>query len=312
MKRVAVTGAAGYIGRRLIDHIVADPAVERVLALDVRPLAHPSAKVTFVQHDVTKPMAGLFREQGIEAAAHLAFILNPVHDREREREVNVGGTENFCEACAAAGVEAMLIAASGTAYGAWPDNPVPLTEADPLRGKPEFPYVQDKLAQEVLADAYEGAHPETRVVRTRATLVLGPHVDNFVSRYFRRPVAFVVRGYNPPAPIVHEEDVAEASWKLLQQAPAGAYNLDAPDPITLGEALEALGRPVLALPAAMMYALVRLGWRLRLRALTEAPPAMLDYLRYPWSCDGSRVTEVTDFRYRYDARATLGDFLRNL
>jgi UDP-glucose 4-epimerase len=206
----------------------------------------------------------------------------------------------------------MLIAASGTAYGAWPDNPLPLTEEDPLRGKPGFPYVQDKVVQEALADRFAAAHPETRVLRTRATLVLGPHVDNFVSRYFRRPVIFVVRGYNPPAPIVHEEDVAAATWALLRDAPAGAYNLDAPNPITVGEAVTTVGRPVLALPAAVMYPLVRLGWRLRLKVLTEAPPPMLDYLRYPWACDGSRVTEVTDFRYRFDARATLADFVRHL
>ena len=312
MERIAVTGASGYIGRRLIDHIVADPAVEKVLALDIRALEHPSPRVTFVRHDVTAPMGALFRQHGIQAAAHLAFILDPVHDRERERRVNLGGTENFCKACAAAGVEAMLIAASGTGYGAWPDNPVPLTEEDPLRGRPGFPYVEDKVAQERMADAFAAAHPETRVLRTRATLVLGPHVDNFVSRYFRRPVAFVVRGYNPPAPVVHEEDVAAATWKLLREAPAGAYNLDAPDPIRLKEALAITGRPVLALPAAIMYPLVRVGWRLRLKALTEAPPAMLDYLRYPWSCDGSRVTRVTDFRYRYDARATVVDFARHL
>ena len=312
MKRIAVTGAAGYIGRRLIDHIVADPTVEAVLALDIRPLQHPSPKVTSVRHDVTESMTTLFREHGIQAAAHLAFVLNPVHDRKRERQVNVGGTKNFFEACVAAGVETMLIAASGTAYGAWPDNPVPLTEEHQLRGKPGFPYVQDKVAQETLADVYAAALPDARILRTRATLVLGPHVDNFVSRYFRRPVAFVLRGYNPLAPIVHEEDVAAATWKLLQQAPAGAYNLDAPDPIALAEALATLGRPVVALPPALMYPLVGVGWRLRLRALTEAPPPMLDYLRYPWTCDGSRVTRVTDFRYQYDARATLADFIRHL
>ena len=121
--------------------------------------------------------------------------------------------------------------------------------------------------------------------------------------------------------IVHKstEWIYRGIWKVLvdlfrvpREAPAGAYNLDAPAPITVKEALAILDRPVLALPAAIMYPLVGLAWRLRLKAVTEAPPAMLDFLRYPWACDGSRVTEVTDFRYRYDARATVLDFARHL
>ena len=311
MHTIAITGASGYIGRQLIALLEDEPAVERVLALDIRPLTSSSPKVTFVQHDVTRPMESLFVEHRVRGAVHLAYVLNPVHDREWERRINVGGTENFLAACHAAGVEALLIASSATVYGAWPDNPPSLTEDAPLRGKPGFPYVEDKLRQEALAARYAQEHPDCRVLLTRASVVTGPHMDNFLSRFFLKPISFAVRGTNPLIPLVHEDDTAEATWKILSQAPPGAYNLNAPNPVPLSEITQRIGARVLALPPALLYPLAGLAWRLRLRALSEAPPAMLDYIRYSWVADGSKVTRATDFRYRYDGYAAMEDFLRS-
>ncbi len=309
MTTVAVTGAAGYIGQRLLHFLSLEPNIERILALDVRPPSFQHEKVTFLRHDVTRPMASIFAEHGVDMAVHLAFIVDPTHDRERERSINVGGTENFLAACHAANVGTLLIASSATVYGAWPDNPPLLSEDAPLRGKPGFPYVEDKLVQEELAARYAHEHPDCRVLITRATVVTGPHMNNFMARYFSRPVAFVVRGANPALPLVHEDDTAEATARILLQAPPGPYNINAPNPVPMREIVERMGARVLALPPAVLYPLATLGWKLRLRAITEAPPALLDYIRYSWNADGSKVTRVTDFQYRYDGRAALDAFL---
>ena len=310
MTTIAITGASGYIGQRLLHHLVQEPNVARILALDVRPSDFQHEKVEFIQHDVTRPMTDLFARRGVEVAAHLAFIVDPVYDRERERLINVGGTENFLDACHAAGVDALLISSSATVYGAWPDNPPLIPEDAPLRGKPGFPYVEDKLVQEELAAAYAREHLDCRVLLTRATVVTGPHMNNFMARYFARPVAFVVRGANPALPLVHEDDTAEATAKILLQAPPGPYNINAPNPVPIREIMQRMSARVLALPPSILYPLATLGWKLRWRALTEAPPVMLDYIRYPWVADGSKVTRVTDFDYRYDGYAALEAFLR--
>ena len=159
MKTISVTGASGYIGQRLITLLAQDPTVEHILALDTRSLPLSSPKVTFLEHDVACPMESVFTQYGVQAAVHLAYLVDPSHDRERERRINVGGTENFLAACHAAQVDALLISSSATVYGAWPDNPARLTEEAPLRGKPGFPYVEDKLEQENLAARYAEEHP---------------------------------------------------------------------------------------------------------------------------------------------------------
>jgi UDP-glucose 4-epimerase len=305
MRSVAVTGAAGYLGRRLLQRLQADPAVAHILALDVAPLAESDSRVSWVTHDVSRPLQSLFSEHDVDTVVHLAFVVDPIHDRRRMRQVNVGGTTNVLHAAAAAGVQTMLLTSSGTAYGALPDNPPQLTEDHPLRGRPGFPYVEDKLVQEQLARRFQEEQPDCRVLVVRPSVVVGAHIDNFISRFYRKAIAIAVRGYDPLIPLVHEEDVAEAIWHLLQQAPAGAYNLDGADPPRLSTAVARLGGRRLPLPAGLLYPAAALAWRLRLRAITEAPPAMLDYIRYSWVLDGTRVTRATAFTYRFTAPESL-------
>lgn len=311
MKVVAVTGAAGLIGRRLLSHLDQDPDVERVVALDLKLPEGVTEKVLFVRHDVREPMEEVFRRHGVDAAVHLAFFVDPVYDRRLERSVNVGGTERFLEACHAVGVEAALLASSGTVYGAWPDNPSLIPEDAPLRGNPGFPYVEDKLEVEQLAGIYAGEHPACRMLLIRPTVVVGPHMDNFLSRFFLRLLAFRVAGANPPVPVVHEDDVGEATWRILREAPAGPYNLNAGVGIPLLEVLRRMARYTLPLPAGVLKALASLAWGLRLRALSEVPPGMIDYIRWPWDGDGSRVERETTFRYRYTPEKAMESFIHS-
>jgi len=312
VKNVAVTGAAGLIGQRALLHLERDPGVRKILALDLAPPVTDSSKTLPVRHDVREPMDGLFREHGIDTAVHLAFLVDPVHDRRKEREINVGGTARLLEACDAVGVRTVLLASSGTVYGAWPDNPPLLREDAPLRGKPGYPYVEDKLELERMAAEYAGSHPEARVLVIRPTVVVGPHMDNFLSRFFLRPLAFRVAGADPPVPVVHEDDVGEAIWRLLAEGvPGGPYNLNAGTGVPLREALARLGRRAVPLPAPVLKALAWLAWTLRLRALSEVPPAMLDFIRWPWSGDGTRIERETPFRYRYTADEAMESFIRS-
>lgn len=309
MYTVAVTGASGYIGQRLVQRLAQEPTIDRVLAMDIRPLPFQQEKVLFLRHDVSEPFAEIFVQHRIRLAAHLAFIVDPIYDRQRERRVNVGGSRNFLDACHAAGVEALLLSSSATVYGALPDNPPLLTEDSPLRARPGFPYVEDKLVQEAMARQYAQEHPQARLIITRATVVTGPHMDNFMSRYFSRALAFTIRGANPLVPLVHEDDTAEATARLLLRAPSGAYNINAPNAVPLQEVIQKMGARAVALPPVLIYPLATLGWKLRLRFLTEVPPRMLDYIRYSWNVDGSKVTRFTDFRYHYDGRASMEAFL---
>ena len=56
----------------------------------------------------------------------------------------------------------LLVASSTTAYGAWPDNPVPIPEEHPVRGLPAYEYARDKTEIDRLCQLWAAQHPDAR------------------------------------------------------------------------------------------------------------------------------------------------------
>ena len=54
----------------------------------------------------------------------------------------------------------------------------------------------------------------------------------------------------------------------------------------------------------LLWAIVALGWRLRIRALAEAPPGYLYFVRYPWLLSNRRLKDEVGFSFRYTAEQT--------
>ena len=84
---------------------------------------------------------------GCDVLVHLGFQLWRSPDAEG---ANVGGTANVV----ASRPGRIVLASSAAVYGAWPDNPLPLTEAHAPRPNRQCPYAGHKLeAEHRCADA---------------------------------------------------------------------------------------------------------------------------------------------------------------
>ena len=134
--RYLITGGSGYIGSRLVARLAGREATEHVTVADIRPPRAFGQKVGYEQLDVRDRSRArrLIERDRPEVLVHLAFVLNPMHDEHAMYEIDVGGTQNVLEAASAAETGQLLVTSSATAYGAFPDNPVPLTEVNPVRG----------------------------------------------------------------------------------------------------------------------------------------------------------------------------------
>ena len=110
---VAVTGAAGYVGTRLIRMLCADERVTRVLGFDLRAPEFRSGKFVFDTLDVRdKRMAS--RLSGVNVVVHLAFVMDPIEDEEEMRDVNVIGSQNVLGCAAESGVGKIIYTSSAT------------------------------------------------------------------------------------------------------------------------------------------------------------------------------------------------------
>jgi UDP-glucose 4-epimerase len=299
-----ITGGSGYIGGRLID-LLTQRGDSEVVNLDLRPPAAQRPGTRFVQMDVRdRGMRALIESERPDALIHLAFVLNPIRDEHKMYDIDVNGTENVLSAASAAGVEQLLVASSTTAYGAFPDNPVPLTEEDPVRGLPGYEYARDKTEIDRLCQLWAAQHPDSTMTIVRPTIVFGPNVDNYIVRTFiNNPFFPVLDGVEEEFQLVHEDDVVSALFALLDGKKAGAFNLAGDGLITWKQASELLGKKTRELSLKSMKRFAGAMWRMHVPR-TEAPPGNLDFIRYPWVVSTEKLKAETDWKPRFDTLET--------
>ncbi|HYP22986.1 MAG TPA: NAD-dependent epimerase/dehydratase family protein [Actinomycetota bacterium] len=286
MTTVAITGSSGYLGARLVELLAADESVTRIVGFDVRPPKAPHPKLVFDEVDVRSPALAA-RLEGVDCLFHLAFVMDPIRDETRMRDVNVNGSQNVFKTAGRAGVGRIVYTSSAVVYGAHPDNDVPLTEDSPLRANLDFSYAAHKLEVEYvlreLADDLSDAH----VVVFRPAVVGGPDADNAWSHLVEQPLLFGVAGHTPPLQLVHEEDVARAlHWALTTDA-SGTFNLAAEGWLEASDALALADRRVRYLPEPLAFTVAEKAWRL---GLSEVPAGYLHYAMHPWVVGTEKLT----------------------
>lgn len=339
-RRVAITGASGYVGFRLVERLAEDDGVELVLATDVRPPAEPhfleglgtgsspstslrtglpqrtgegvrdyGAKVAYRRYDVTEPAGALFADHGIDSVVHLAYVLEPRRDRDAVRRVNLGGAENVLDACDRAPVSYFLYLSSTSVYGAHPDNPDELTEESPPRPVRGFQYSEEKLESERLIEEYGREHPDCGIAILRGCPVLGPDADNYIARSFLSPVFVGFMGEDPPMQFMHEDDLVEIMARCVLERVTGLYNAAGRGAVRWSRMAQSLGRPRVCLPAPLLMGVTWASWTLGLQSKSPAPG--LSYARYRWVASPERLRDRLGYTRERTSEETWEEFARN-
>ena len=259
MRAVLVTGAAGFVGRRLVRALrEAGPgAFPGIVATDVRdiPLAEREPGVVYERLDVRSGGLGaLLGRHRIDTVVHLATIVSPGRSlsREAQYDVDVRGTENVVEACVREGVARLVVTSSGAAYGYHAESPALLTEDAPLRGNEAFAYSHHKrLVEELLARA-RTEHPELAQLVFRPGTILGEGASNPITDIFEKPVIVGLRESDTPFVFVSDDDVVRAIVTGVREGWTGIYNLAGEGVMTLREIAARLGKPFVGLPEAAL------------------------------------------------------------
>jgi UDP-glucose 4-epimerase len=308
-KILGITGSFGYIGKRLLARLARANDFDRIICTDILEPAG-SLPETFQYHrcDVRdgQKLRSIFEESGVNAVVHLAFIAHPTRDSSFEYEVDVTGTENVLAACEALAVRKLVVASSDCAYGFFEDTADYLTEYAPVRATPGFPYSENKARIEKMVAEFSARFPECAVVVLRPCTVMGPNVNNTTSRSMKQPVLVGFMGYDPIMQFVHEDDAAEAFFLAIKRDVRGVFNLAADEGLRYSEVAKTIGRPLVSLPAWLMYPLVEGLYHLRLMPFGKA---QLSYIRYPMSMSVNKIKEEFGFTPRHTSRQTLESFL---
>ena len=305
MQRIAITGSSGYYGRKLIDHIRRESPRSRILGIDVVP-PRDAVLDEFAQADIRDPrLRTALADFRPDTIVHLAFIVNPSHDKKRMTDINIGGTRNVFEAVRALRPARFLTASSATAYGAWPDNPIPISEGWRLKAREKFQYAAEKTLIDNELQALAGELPDVAVSWTRAAIIGGKTADNFLSRLLlKMPWIVLPSGHDTPLQVVHEEDCVAATWEILRQDARGPFNIGPNNWLTLTSLAKLTNRRVFKLPLWTFKYASWYWWHLRLPVF-DYPPSLHDFIRHPWVVAPTRLEKELGFQFRYTAEETM-------
>jgi UDP-glucose 4-epimerase len=285
---VAITGASGLVGQRLLPRL-ADDIGGRVVGLDVREPHRRVRGLEFHRVDIAgaelKPLL-----EGVDVLVHLAGVVDPILDEGLMTRVNVDGTRRVLDAAAAVGVRKVVRVSPSSVYGAWPNNPVPLTEDAPLRPNPGYsPAVQAAEVERLLAE-WGDEHPGITVTTLRAAPVLGPGAERLPSRLLLGRPPLRVRGASPPMQALHVDDLVSALLLAVTTDLPGVFNAAAVGWLSQDDLRSLLPRAIVpALPAELLERVLRRLWW---SGVGDVPPAVVPYLLHPWVIANDRLEAV--------------------
>ncbi|WP_334103100.1 NAD-dependent epimerase/dehydratase family protein [Mesotoga prima] len=187
MKKVLVTGGAGFIGSHLCERLLKEEYF--VINLDnFNNYYDPKIKWRNIQEALKSQNYALYagdirdnkildqinEEQGkIDIVCHLAAmagVRNSLKDPVEYVSVDIGGTVNMLEFARRNGVEKFVFASSSSVYGK--NSKVPFSEDDPLEGQVS-PYATAKRAGELYCQTYSEIY-NIPIVALRFFTVYGP------------------------------------------------------------------------------------------------------------------------------------------
>jgi len=277
--RILVTGGSGYLGSQVVESLSASPGVDRVLSVDVV-AGETGGAVRSETMDVRDPaLAGLVLEERIDRVVHLASVVTPQphHTREFLYAVDVDGTRNVVNAALVGGVDHLVVTSSGAAYGYHPDNPERIDEDFPLRGNRDFAYSDHKRIVEDHLEETRVEHPELSQLVLRPGTILGETVDNQITALWEWPVILGIAGSQTPFVFIWDRDVVDIIVEGTLNRRTGIFNLAGDGAVSLRAIAKELGKPHVALPAAVVRgALKVLSWL----NLTPYGPEQVDFIRY--------------------------------
>jgi len=308
---VLITGAGGYIGKKLTQALCKKKWVEKLLGTDIQDpdLKHP--KFAFVRRDIRKPLDDLLEKDGIDTIVHLAYVLPPIHNKKLMEDINMGGTRNVLGAAVKCQVRQILYTSSTTAYGFYPDNEMPLTEESPLRGNDDFTYSKNKKEIEAIFRNFTAEHPEITVSIVRPCFVVGPGFNNPLALHLQKKLVLLPSNARPWQ-FVHEDDLIGVMVLLLERRIGGIYNVTGEGTMTFSEMVKALGNIRIPLPWDVMYPANNLAWFLRLRFITEFPSPAMNMIVHPWIASSKKLIRETGYRFKYDTRRAFSDFVKHV
>ena len=222
MRRLLVTGGAGFIGSHVVDALV--NAGDQVRVLDnlstgrKENLASVASRIEFMEGDIRDPNMAKKAVGGMDGVFHIAAlraVLRSVDDPRETNDVNVGGTLNLLLAARDAGVKRFVFSSSSSVYGDTEKFPCEETDIP----QPQSPYAASKIMGEYYCQIFTRLYG-LETVSLRYFNVFGPR-QNPESKYSAVIPIFVDSLLKGQSPEIHWDGKQSRDFSYVDNVVAG-------------------------------------------------------------------------------------------
>jgi len=299
---ILATGVSGHLAPIVCD-LLAEKGAD-VVGVDVRPLppgrAFPGEFYTI--RYTQRRIAEVFRRHKPKVLIHMGRIRGTdVQSSSYRYNQNVLGTKHLLDLCLKHDVKRVVVLSTFHVYGAHQHNPIGLKEDSPLRASQIFPQLSDAVELDHAATSYLWRYRRIETVVVRPCNIVGPSLNNMISRLLRLRNVPTLLGYDPMMQFVHERDCARAIQLAVESDKWGVFNVGGEGAVPYTAAIRlAGGRPV-PIPHVVAYPLVGSLSRMRL----VFPKHLMDYFRYPTVISDESFRDTFGYAPHYDSVETL-------
>ena len=308
-KVVAITGASGYVGAKLLAQLEREPGLRKMVAFDVNPLRVPVHNIAFYRKNVSEPIDDELNDQEVTTVVHLAF--NPKNGANRREtdaihEENVETLRSVMASCARTRVTHLIYLSSHAVYGYHSDNPIPISEDAAMRPSPDDSSAHAKQQCEMVLQEFAFAQDDIKITTLRSCVVLGNGTDNSMVDSYFRPWMLGLTAYDPPLQFVYDDDLARVISLIIQREITGTFNVAGDGIVHYREMTQILKSKVISLPPFLAYPLMKVCSGLHLQR--DATATSLDHVRWPILMSTGKLHQATGYRFFHTSMESLTAF----
>lgn len=254
-KKILVTGADGFIGSHLVEHLIDCGAHVKAFVyynsfnswgwLDTFP-KETLAKIEVFAGDVRDPNGVYTAMEGCEVVFHLAALIAipySYHSPDSYVDTNIRGTLNIIQAAKRLNIERILVTSTSEVYGT--AQFVPITETHPKQG--QSPYSASKIGADVMADSFYRSFglPVTLV---RPFNTYGPRqsaravIPTIITQLLNKEPVIRLGDTTPTRDLVYVKDTAKGFVKIAENESLIGHevNIATQQEISVGELAQLL------------------------------------------------------------------------
>jgi UDP-N-acetylglucosamine 4-epimerase len=221
MKKILITGGAGFIGSNLAQALLNKGYYVRVLdnltsgkLSNIEPFAS-NPYFEFIEGDIRSLDTCIKACSGMDAVSHqaaLGSVPRSIKNPSATNEVNVGGFVNMLQAARDAGIKRVVYASSSSVYGDEPNLP----KREDRIGKPLSPYAVSKFTNEVYADVFARNYG-MELIGFRYFNVFGPKQDPY-GEYAAVMPLFIKALLSNEAPFINGDGLQTRDFTYVDNA----------------------------------------------------------------------------------------------